>query len=740
MEIQGSIKKIIFKNDNNGFAVFLFDAEDDDIVCTGNIFSPSVGLPLKLDGDMIYHNKYGEQFSFNSYEILDEMSPSGIFNYLKSGNLPYIGESLAKDIISKFGDETMEVLEKNPERLLEITGIGPKKLHKIKEALENGRGARKILVDLSELGIYGNDAYRIYNKYFDDAKKIIMENPYRLIKDVKGFGFLKADKIARTVGIKEDDLRRVQAAISYLMYDSRLDGNIFLFESELKERTKRLFNEIPKDFDVALQELIIKGEVIRKPSYKDPRIYTSVLNIIENDAAVMTARMVERPKPFRPHIERILERLFSNENIIYDETQKSAIEKALTNNIAIITGGPGTGKTTIVKAILSGLRELNLSFMLAAPTGRAAKRMEESSGVPAATLHRLLSLRPSDDDEDNFDAIVEEIDTDVIIVDEMSMVDINLYQKLLSSVGENTCLILVGDADQLPSVGPGNVLKDLLEVKEIPKVRLETIHRTHDDSEIAVVAKMVKEGKEPPFNVENSDVFFIDEVNNNDFLNKVVDLVDRRLPEHYGFNKINDIQILSPMRKGILGVNNLNKVLQEKLNPEKKLFLKYNDKIFKLGDKVMQITNNYEKKIRYKTVERENNSGVFNGDIGIITDVDMENSELTVLFSDDYYAVYDDDELNELELSYATTVHKSQGSEFPCIIFISWMKNIFLNNRNLLYTGITRAKELLIAIGSRSIFYDSIKNTDVQKRNTSLDEKIKEVIDFETKMSSVPKR
>lgn len=730
MIIKGSIERIIYKNDDNGFAVFLFDTEDGDIICTGNILSPSVGIPLELEGDIIVHAKYGEQFSFTSYKVLDDMSAAGVYNYLKSGNLPYIGEEVAKEIVDKFGEDTMDMLENNPEKLLTIKGIGPKKLHKIKEALEIGKLARKSIVDLAELGIFGQDAYNIYNIYQDNAKSMIMDDPYRLIKDVRGFGFFKADRIARTVGIGELDIRRVQAAIMYVIYDSRLEGNIFLYESEIRTRLKRLLKKETPDFDVALQELIIKGDVVRKPSMGEPMIYPTVLNAIENSAASKTVQLIKRPKPFRAGVKEILENLFAGKDISYDETQKQAIEMALLNNIAIITGGPGTGKTTIVRAILEGLRELKLSFVLAAPTGRAAKRLEESSGVEAATLHRLLSLRPSDDD-DNFIMDVEDIDADVVIVDEMSMVDINLYQKLLESMGDDTSLIMVGDADQLPSVGPGNVLKDLLRVDEMPKVKLETIHRTVDTSEIAVVAKNVKEGGEPKFNEKDSDVFFLDEYNEEDFLNELVELVDTRLPNHYGFDKFNDIQILSPTRKGEIGVNNLNLVLQEKLNPEKKFILKHNDRKFKLGDKVMQITNNYDREIKYKTIERGTTKGVFNGDIGIVTDVDIENSQLTVLFSDDYYALYDDDDLRELELAYAITVHKSQGSEFPCIIFIAWSRNIFLNNRNLLYTGITRAKELLISMGRRDIFRTMIKNTEVQKRNTTLKEKIDEVIRFE---------
>lgn len=730
MIIKGSIERIIYKNDDNGFAVFLFDTEDGDIICTGNILSPSVGIPLELEGDIIVHAKYGEQFSFTSYKVLDDMSAAGVYNYLKSGNLPYIGEEVAKEIVDKFGEDTMDMLENNPEKLLTIKGIGPKKLHKIKEALEIGKLARKSIVDLAELGIFGQDAYNIYNIYQDNAKSMIMDDPYRLIKDVRGFGFFKADRIARTVGIGELDIRRVQAAILYVIYDSRLEGNIFLYESEIRTRLKRLLKKETPDFDVALQELIIKGDVVRKPSTGEPMIYPTVLNAIENSAASKTVQLIKRPKPFRAGVKEILENLFAGKDISYDETQKQAIEMALLNNIAIITGGPGTGKTTIVRAILEGLRELKLSFVLAAPTGRAAKRLEESSGVEAATLHRLLSLRPSDDD-DNFIMDVEDIDADVVIVDEMSMVDINLYQKLLESMGDDTSLIMVGDADQLPSVGPGNVLKDLLRVDEMPKVKLETIHRTVDTSEIAVVAKTVKEGGEPKFNEKDSDVFFLDEYNEEDFLNELVELVDTRLPNHYGFDKFNDIQILSPTRKGEIGVNNLNLVLQEKLNPEKKFILKHNDRKFKLGDKVMQITNNYDREIKYKTIERGTTKGVFNGDIGIVTDVDIENSQLTVLFSDDYYALYDDDDLRELELAYAITVHKSQGSEFPCIIFIAWSRNIFLNNRNLLYTGITRAKELLISMGRRDIFRTMIKNTEVQKRNTTLKEKIDEVIRFE---------
>lgn len=729
MEISGSITQIIYKNDENGFVVFLFDAEDDVITCTGNVLSPYVGMQLELSGDIVYHNRYGEQFQFSAYNIVHDTGEAGVFNYLKSGALPYISEDIAKRIMEKFGENALDIITKDTDRLLEISGIGPKKLEKIKLALEKNSYSRNTIVALSELGIFGNDAYRIYSVYKDDAKAKVMENPYQLIRDIKGFGFLKADRIARTLGIGETDIRRVKAAIVYLLFESRLEGHIFLYESELKKKLIQLLKYDVSDFDIAILELTIAGDVYRQPSETEPMIYLSALNRVENKAAKMTANLITKEAPYRFGIDEAFETIFANPNIDYDDSQKKAIKMALTNNIAIITGGPGTGKTTIVRAILEGLREMNLSYILAAPTGRAAKRLEESSGENAQTLHRLLSLRPKDETEEyNFE--VEKLEVDMIIVDEMSMVDISLYQKLLEALSDYTTLVMVGDADQLPSVGPGQVLKDLSEIDKIPIVKLNTIHRTGDLSNIAVVAKNINEGVEPTFNQKNSDVFFLDETNERDFLNEVCELVETRLPSYYGFNPLNDIQIMSPQKKGMLGVINLNEVLQKRLNTNKKA-LKYNDKMFKLGDKVMQIKNNYDKEIKYKNIEKSSTNGVFNGDIGIVTELNEEEGYLKVLFSDDYYAVYYDDELSELQLAYAITVHKSQGSEFPCVIFISWMKNIFLNNRNLLYTGVTRAKELLIAMGRRDIFNEMIKNISIQKRNTTLKEKILKVLNFE---------
>lgn len=734
MKITGIVERVIFTNSENGYAVFVMDTEDGSLTCTGILFNVFPGDGLELEGDFVYHDRFGEQFNFTSVDRDREYSSIGMRNYLMAGNVANIGPVTAKNICDHFGDEVADIIDNYPERLIEVKGIGKKTLDKILTSLEETRGNRKVFVELAEYGITGYVAKKIYDRFSVDAIDILKEDPYRLARTVRGFGFIKADAIASKMGIEKNDPRRVKAAIVYLLQEAQMDGDMFLYETEILERVKKLVDDF-ENIDLIFTELVVTGDIVRERVEDDSKIYLFGMHYIENSAARLVADLIMRTKEENIIVDHIIKKYFDETKIPYDEVQKSAIEMALKNNISIITGGPGTGKTTIVRAIMEIAQKLKLDIKLAAPTGRATKRLEEATGGEAKTIHRMLGLRPKSDDE--FDLLVEELEADIILIDEMSMVDTELFAGLLSAMQDKTSIILVGDSDQLPSVGAGNVLKDLIEVESIPKTRLQNIYRTVDTSEISIASSDIKNGRTPNFNKEGGDVFFMSETNEDEFLNTIYDLIANRLPNYYGFDPINDIQILIPTKKGNLGTDNLNLVLQEKLNNEReqKLTTKYG--VFKLGDKVMQIKNNYERKIRYKSVAKDDVTGVFNGDIGIVTNINKYERTVTVLFSDDYYAEYEEEDLGELRLAYAITVHKSQGSEFPCVIFIAWKSNYMLNNRNLLYTGITRAKELLLVMGSFNTFNQMLKNTHTQKRNTSLKEKIEEVLRFAKELSNM---
>ncbi len=712
MKFEGIIKSIIYRNEENGYTVLSLETSDSPITCTGIMPFFNENDQIIVEGELIYHDKYGEQINVESARIKKPSGKKAIISYLSSGNIELIGKKTAELIYEKFGDKSIDVVFNESEKLLSIQGIGKKKLEKIKESTIEARDSREALLYLQGLNISFNLSNKIYKAYGDNTISIVKTNPYKLSEDISGIGFIMADTIAMNMQMKTDSKFRISAAISYVLKnDAEMTGSCTISLDDLIDKTFSLIKVDKDKIKDQINEDLLKSKIqIMKIGNKE-FVYDKEIYKAEKSAAINLSRLKNEKYNFDVEINEDLD--------VFSKEQQVAINEAFNNMLLVITGGPGTGKTTIIKAICNILDDNNLKFNLTAPTGRAAKRMQESTENPALTIHRLIGIKPESPipeyNEEN------KLECDYVIVDEVSMVDIKLMDKLLKALSSNTALILVGDHNQLPSVGPGNVLKDILDT-DIKSVRLKKIFRQAQESNIVVNAHRINDGLYPILNQKNKDFFFIDS-NSNNFQKDILDLVKNRLPNYYKLDPINDIQILAPSKKSSWGVLNLNNVLQENLNKNSKFF-KINNRIFKLKDKVMQVRNNYD----LESMDPSNfDDGVYNGDIGRIIELDKEREYLKIEFYDGNIVSYKKEDIKDLDLSYAITIHKSQGSEFDCVVIPMMPTSFMLLNRNLLYTAITRAKKLVILIGEKRILKQMVRNNKGSQRLTNLSFWIKEL-------------
>lgn len=705
MKLEGIVTNIRYRNDESGYSVMTLDTTDSDITIVGTMPFFNEGDRIEVVGDLIYHDKYGEQINVKNVRLKKPSDRESIIKYLASGNIKGIGKKTAEAIYDIFGKESLDILYKNPDKLLKVEGIGKKKLADIKLSAEETRDSRKSLEFLQSLRISYNLSMKIYNKYGENTIDIVKSNPYKLIEDIKGIGFSMADNLARNMQMESNSPFRISAGLRYVIdYEADFNGHTSLEITYLIDEAARLLKADTNLISAQIEADLLSGKLelveIEEKSY----VYSKSLYKAEKSVAMAIAKKIRDTYEFDIEINEDLR--------IYSKEQREAIKSAFCNMLIVITGGPGTGKTTIINAITTILEKNNLSYALAAPTGRAAKRMQEATDSEANTIHRLVGIRPdmpiAEYNEEN------PIDKDYIIVDEMSMVDIFLMKSLLDAIGENTALILVGDSDQLPSVGPGNVLSDILN-SNAKSIRLKKIFRQAGQSNIIVNAHRINEGNYPILNQPNKDFFFIN-TTANDFNKMLLQLIENRLPNFYKLDPIKDIEVLALSRKTAWGVDAINKSIQETLNKEK-LFLKINDRIFKLHDKVMQVRNNYDLRAQNHVT---NDDGVYNGDIGIITDIETDEESLEVQFDDGKIVKYKKEDIKDLDLSYAITVHKSQGSEFKCVIIPMMQVAPMLLTRNLFYTGVTRAKDLVILLGDKRYIKKMVDNNRANVRNSNL--------------------
>lgn len=730
MVIKGIITHIKFHSDETGFTVAVVEAEEDTFTAVGVVEHLHVQEEVTLKGEWTYHDSFGEQFNFKEIERTLPSTTKGIKAYLASGLIPGVGEVMADRIVEAFGEETLDILEKSPERLLEIEGIGDKKYKRIEEALMEHHSMKRVLVQLQSLEIPSSMAVKLYRYYGDDALAVIQNNPYQIAEDVSGIGFVRADQIAQLVGIPKDSPYRIQAGMYYALVESTNNGHCCLPEELWKDAGMKILQEDRELIEEQMLELRFDPRLAFVNHEGETYIFPQTLHLAETSVArrLMDMTKMTLDKPWLS-MEQAIETIQEEDGIVFAEKQREGIVQSFSHGVHVITGGPGTGKTTTLRAILKIADKLGLSVSLAAPTGRAAKRMTEATGAPASTVHRLLEYTYSPEgmffqrDGDN------PLEADMFIIDETSMMDIVLMQHLLEAIPITSRLILLGDENQLPSVGPGNVLADILESDEIPSTFLTEIFRQAQESMIITNAHRINDGEMPDARGDHEDFFFIRRKNHHQILEEVVELLDHRLPDYYDLNAVDDIQVLSPMRKGEAGVENLNIQLQQVLNPpeEKKPEVKKFGTTFRLGDKVMQLKNNYQ--ITWTNPEavfsdEAEGEGIYNGDIGRITDVDHYMEELTVRMDDGRIVVYEFGALEDLTLAYATTIHKAQGSEFPAVVIPVYYGSPQLMNRNLLYTGVTRAKSLVVLVGQSGALAKMVNNAHVQPRYTMLKEKM----------------
>ena len=736
--ITGYIDHIIFRNEDNGYTVMVLKgvSEEDELTCVGSFPVVTQGASVELEGNFTQHPVYGKQFQ--AVRLTEKMPEDALAmeRYLGSGAIKGIGAALAGRIVRHFGDDTFQIVENEPERLSEVKGISEKKAREIAMQIAEKSDMRKAMMFLQKYGISLNLGAKIYQKYGDSVYSVLQENPYRLADDISGVGFKIADEIAYRIGIHTDSDYRIKSGMVYTLLQATGEGHVYLPKDELFQRAAELLGVDSSYMEKHLVDLAMDRKIVQKEQGDQILIYPAQYYYLE----LNTARMLRELDIFCPEDEKIVERrivqIEKETGTVLDEMQKKAVKEAAEHGLFILTGGPGTGKTTTINAIIRYFEGEGAEIRLAAPTGRAAKRMTEATGYEAQTIHRLLELSgmPEDDREGqpiHFERNAENpLETDVIIIDEMSMVDIHLIHSLLMAVTAGTRLILVGDENQLPSVGPGNVLRDIIRSGQFPVVELKKIFRQASESDIVVNAHKINKGEQVEINNKSRDFFFLKRYDADIIIRVVIALIQEKLPK-YVEAKPFEIQVLTPMRKGLLGVERLNQILQRYLNPpdDSKKEKEIGQGLFREGDKVMQVRNNYqlEWEIRGRYgIPIEKGVGVFNGDTGIIKTINEFAETAEVEFEDGRWAEYSFKQLDELELAYAVTIHKSQGSEYPAVIIPLLSGPRMLMNRNLLYTAVTRARKCVTVVGSEETFRDMIRNEKQQRRYSSLDQRIQE--------------
>lgn len=731
--LEGFVEHIIFQNPENGYTVLELATKEDRITCVGNLLMISEGETIEAEGNFIEHSMYGQQFQIQSYIVKEPEDQISMERYLASGAVKGIGAALAARIIKRFKSDTFRIMEEEPERLAEIKGISLKMARNISEQMEEKKDLRKAMIFLQKYGISTSLSLKIYDKYGMQIYRIMEENPYRLTQEIQGVGFHTADEIARRAGIQIDSDFRIQSGMMYTLSQASMDGHTYLPKQELYQRSVELLGCSEEKISKNLMDLLIQRNVVLIKQGEEEQVYSASFYHLEKHSAFLLNCLNDKYFVNREIFEKILQEIEQEIDISLDEKQREAVYAAVENNLIIITGAPGTGKTTIINVIIRYFQEEGMEVQLAAPTGRAAKRMSETTGNEAKTIHRLLEICPGLEssgknvfgkDADN------PLEADVLIIDEMSMVDISLMHSLLKAIAVGTRLVLVGDKNQLPSVGPGSVLRDMIASGRFCVVELNRIFRQAAESEIVLNAHRLNRGERLPLEIKKTDFFIMRRYDTNGVLEMMKELILNILPPNIHVKPF-EIQVLTPMRKGALGVEELNRFLQNILNPpeENKPEHLHGDFCFRQQDKVMQIKNNYQMEWEIKSshgVVVDKGIGVFNGDMGIIKLINRFSETVTVLFDDGRETEYSFKQLDELELAYAITIHKSQGSEYPAVLIPLLGGPKMLLNKNILYTAITRARKCVTLIGNESVFYEMSQNENQQKRYSGLKNRLLE--------------
>ena len=732
--VTGYVDHIVFRNQENGYTVFNLDTEDGEVTCVGSFHYINEGELLEIQGDYVNHNVYGTQLKVHSHQVKEPEDLLSIERYLGSGAIKGIGAALAARIVRRFKEDTFRIIEEEPERLAEVKGISERKAREISVQVEEKKDMRKAMIFLQKYGISTTLAVKIYQYYGNKLYQVLEENPYQLADNIDGVGFKTADEIAFRIGIHADSDFRIRSGLFYVIQQAVGEGHIYLPQDVLVQRASQLLGVKLGDVEKYVMDLCINRKIVLKEENGEVRIYPTHYYYLELNTAKMLHDLdidCEMPEEM---MEKRLKKVEEREKIKLDIMQHRAVIEAIKHGLLILTGGPGTGKTTTINTMIQFFESEGMDILLAAPTGRAAKRMTEATGYEAQTIHRLLEVSGNPEEEGNINGFLKNrenpLEADVIIIDEMSMVDLSLMHALLSAVVVGTRLILVGDVNQLPSVGAGSVLKDIIHSECFPVVTLTRIFRQAGESDIVVNAHKINAGEVVVPDNKSKDFFFLKRQDADIIIRVIIALIQQKLPRYVGAPQ-NEIQVMTPTRKGLLGVERLNQILQRYLNPAEpnKDEEEIGGRIFRVGDKVMQVKNNYQLEWEVQTkygLTVDSGQGIFNGDMGVISAISRYDETIEVEYDEHRKVKYPFEMAEELELAYAITVHKSQGSEYPAVIIPLLPGPRLLYTRNLLYTAVTRAKKCMTIVGSESVFQEMIQNESEQRRYTSLAERIQE--------------